>query len=167
MLKKITSILCVLLGIAVIILGVTFDANVSKHDVDEKSFRVSSNTYNLDYASFGGDFYTYIYKGSDTIVDVLNEMNKSTETVVKAENGIYEAAAANIEAVDSLAEIVAKTGKIIILAIGIMIAALGLHSFGAAFTKPSPAVVIPPKAEDEPSVSEQPENNTEESVSQE
>ena len=89
MLKKITSILCVLLGIAVIVLGLTFDTNVSKHDVDEKSFRISSNTYDLDYASFGADFYTYIYRGSDTIVDVLDEMNKSTETIVKAENGIY------------------------------------------------------------------------------
>ncbi|MBR0425905.1 MAG: hypothetical protein IJK01_07290 [Clostridia bacterium] len=166
MLKKITSILCVLLGIAVIVLGLTFDTNVSKHDVDEKSFRISSNTYDLDYASFGADFYTYIYRGSDTIVDVLDEMNKSTETIVKAENGIYEAAAANIEAVDSLAEIVAKAGKTIILAIGIMIAALGLHSFGSAFTKPSPAAVIPSKAEDEPRALEQPENTTEESAPQ-
>ena len=106
MLKKITSIVCILIGIAVIVLGVGIKAGFDDHTVSENHYSYRAETYDLPYAKFGADFYTDIYQGSDYIVDVTNDINKSIETVVNAENGIYEATAANIEATDALIETV-------------------------------------------------------------
>ena len=146
MLKKITSIICVVLGIVAIVIGTTIAAEPANHSVEDNTYRYSATDIDLPYAAFGADFYTDIYEGSDYIVDVLDEINKSMETVVKAENGIYEATAANIEATDDLINTIYKVAGIIVIAIGLMILAYGIGNVGIAFTKiapiPTPAVTV-------------------------
>lgn len=136
MLKKIASVLCAALGVVVIIMGISLNKTPASHVLDETTFRYSASDYDLPYAAFGGDFYTEIYKGSDYIVDILDDMNKSTETVVRAENGIYEAANANIAAVDSLVGAVYKVGSLLVIAVGMGILASGLRACSEQFTLP-------------------------------
>lgn len=148
MLRKITSVICIIIGLVVIILGISFNANLKTHGTDGATVQYSAKNYDLEYASFGGDFYTYIYKGSDTIVDVLDEINKSMETVVNGENAMINTTKANIKATDALAETVEKVGKTVIIAIGLLTLAFGVNSLGKAFTKPIPAAPVALAAED-------------------
>ena len=80
--KKITSILMVVIGLVVIVLGASFQPEATSYDLTEKTFKYAAENYNLQYCAFGGDFYTEIYAASDMIVDVLDDINRSTETVV-------------------------------------------------------------------------------------
>ena len=146
MFKKITSIICTILGIATIVLGTKITAEPADHSVEDDYFRYSATDYDLSSAKFGADFYTYIYRGSDTIVDVLDDINKSTETVVKAENGIYEVTAANIDAIDDLIDTIYIVGRIIVIAIGVMIFAYGIGNLGIAFTKTECFIAPAPSA---------------------
>lgn len=141
MLKKLSSIICFILGIVVIILGTRLVAEPADHSVEDNTFRYSATDYDLPHAAFGADFYTDIYEGSDYIVDVLDDINKSMETVVKAENGIYEATAANIKATDDLIDTIYEVSGMIVIAIGAVIVAYGIANIGIAFSKNVPAVV--------------------------
>ncbi|MBR3564282.1 MAG: hypothetical protein IKN92_05765 [Clostridia bacterium] len=145
MLRKITSIICVLIGVAVLIMGFTFNVDPADHSVLDRSFEYNAKGYDLTGAKFGADFYTYIYNGTDTIVDVLNDINMSMQTVVSGENGVYKALAANIIATDELNDTIKKIGKIIIISIGFAILAFGVVSFGKAFS-----VCVPKKAPEGP-----------------
>ena len=138
MLKKITSILCVVIGLIVLVLGITFNAKLEAHETEGATVRYSAADYDLERALFGADFYTYIYNGSDTIVDVLDDINKSAETIVKGENAIIKATEENIKATDALAQTVEKVGKMMIIAVGLLTLAFGINSLGKAFTKPIP-----------------------------
>ena len=149
MLKKITAILCLVIGIIVVILGVTIDASKPNHAPEDKSFRYTASGYDVSSAAFGADFYTYTYRGIDTAVAALDGIDKSTETVVKAQNGIYQATVANIAAVDSLAANVSKIGKLIVLSIGLMVTAFGLYACGNVFVVASPTVSDMPQSTDE------------------
>lgn len=40
-----------------------------------------ASSYDASSASFGGDFYTYIYDASDTIVDELNDIDSGIESM--------------------------------------------------------------------------------------
>ena len=136
--KKITAIITAVIGIVVIILGATLMGETANHAVDDNSFRYVAENYNADYASFGADFYTYIYDASDTIVDELNDINKAMETVVKAQNSINAAATANVLATDDLIDTVNHVGGMIIIAIGLSILAYAVQKIGVAF---APVVV--------------------------
>ncbi len=154
MLKKIIAILCLLIGIAVIILGASFDSEVYTHYVGiNKTYQYSAPYHRLDSAKFGADFYTYIYDGSVKIVDTLDDINDSIETVVDAENDIFQATAATFYATRALSESVIKAFRTLIIAIGLMILAFGLKEIGSAFTKapqPSFAAQASPVTPDEP-----------------
>ena len=92
--KKTIAILTVIIGVIVMILGFTIQTqNVS--------------SYYIMGASFGADFYTYVYDGIDVIVDELDEINKGIE-------------------------VVASAGKMIVISIGLLIAAMGLKQLAYA-----------------------------------
>ena len=160
MFKKICAILCVVIGIAVIILGASFKGETASFRVSSSRASYTADSYNISYASFGGDFYTYIYRGSDTIVDELNDINHAIETVVKAEAGIQDAVATNVEAVNGLIRTVNKAAGLIVMAIGLGILAFGLNGLGKAFdVKPAegPAARIgEPAPVEEPAPDEKP-----------
>lgn len=143
--RKISAVVTAVIGIAVVILGAGLMNETASHAVDENSFRYTAsdhviNEYNLKSASFGADFYTYMYRSTDTIVDELDEINKGVasvnkamETVVKAQNSINEAVTANVLASDDLIETVNKAGGMIVVAMGLGIFVYGLQLVGAAF----------------------------------
>ena len=97
------------------------------------------------------------------IVDVLDDINKSMETVVKAESGIYQAAAANIEAVDDLAGVTIRVGKAVVIAIGVLILAMGLLGLGNAFPNATP-VLQTPQGEERTGFAQNKPNNEEAAV---
>lgn len=99
--KKINvmSIISMLLGVVIIIMGIT----VMNKEVSIDTY--NAKYYDVDYVKFGGDFYTEIYKASDTIVDELNDINGGVEILS-----------------ESMADIV----NVIYYPTGMMIVALGL-----------------------------------------
>ena len=96
---NVMSIISLLLGVAIIIMGIT----VMNKEVSIDTY--SANYYDADYAVFGADFYTEIYGASDIIVDELNEINGGVEL---------------------LSESMATMASVIYYSIGMMIIALGL-----------------------------------------
>ena len=141
MLKKIISIVIIVIGIAVIILGASL-----KDSVSTKSFSHSASYYDADGASFGGDFYTYIYGATDTIVDELDDINKGISVLADAQSYQIKKAAETTDAIY-------KTASMIVIAIGAAIAASGLGLFAAAFTPVKPIVVpVYHAAQDTPTV---------------
>lgn len=85
--KSIMPFIGILLGIVIVCLGMF----VTKTEVSIESY--TANNYKVDSAMFGADFYTEIYKASDTIVDELNDINGGvavlSESVVEIINAIY------------------------------------------------------------------------------
>ena len=136
-LKKITAIITVLIGIVVIFLGTSVMDPSANHKVSAKTPSYTAGYYNAEYASFGADFYTYIYEASDIIVDELNDINSAMGVLVQAQNAATEAAAEHVEATDDLISTVGKVGGMVIVAIGLAIVANGLQAVGAAFV-PAP-----------------------------
>lgn len=96
---NIMSIISLLLGIVIIIMGIT----VMNKEVSIDTY--SAKHYDADYAEFGGDFYTEIYGASDIIVDELNDINGGVEV---------------------LSESMAAMENVIYYPVGMMIIALGL-----------------------------------------
>ena len=133
-LRKITAILTIVIGIAVIILGSSLGKISANYDVNTPKYSGGSNYYDAEYASFGGDFYTYIYGAADTIVDELYEMNLNLSLITDAQTDIIEAVAVNVEATNDLIKTMGKVGSTIVTAIGLAIIASGLMNLGAAFT---------------------------------
>ena len=131
--RKITAIITAIIGIVVIILGVTIMDKTANHSVDDNTFRYSAGEYDVDYASFGADFYTYMYKSNDVIVDELDDINKALETVVKAQNSINAAVTANVEATDDLIDTVNDVGGMVVISIGLAILAYAVQCIGVAF----------------------------------
>lgn len=167
MFRKITAILTVVIGIGVIALGAFLMMETADHDVADGSFRYTANTYDAsdydaEYASFGGDFYTYIYRSSDIIVDELDEINKGVAavnnsmnnamaTMVRAQNSVNAAVTANVRATDDLIDTVNKVAGMLLIAIGLTVFLWGMQSVGVAFV---PAETVKPK-EDEAVVSDE------------
>lgn len=86
--KSIMPYIALILGIIILGLGIFV---VKKEVVDVESH--TANSYNVDTAIFGADFYTEIYDASDTIVDELNDINNGvailSESVIEIINAIY------------------------------------------------------------------------------
>ena len=85
---NINALISLVLGFVIIFMGISV-----------KNTETSIDTYNAkhfdaDYATFGGDFYTYIYEASDTIVDELSSINGGIESLSESintmANVIYE-----------------------------------------------------------------------------
>lgn len=144
-LRKITAILTAVIGLVVIVLGISLMGQTAGHDVDVDKLSHDAEYYNAEYASFGGDFYTYIYGASDIIVDELYDINSGLGTVVAAQRNVAEAVAVNVEATDSLNATVCKVGGTVVMAIGLAILSCGLLALGAAFVPAAPAPVSEPK----------------------
>ena len=132
-LKKITAVVTAVIAVIVIILGVTVLNAGTTHSVDDSSFRYSATEYDAKGASFGADFYTYVYDASDIIVDELDEINKGMETVVKAQSAINENVATGVDAIDDLIAVVCKAAGMIIISIGLAILAYAVQCIGKAF----------------------------------
>lgn len=85
--KSIMPFIGILLGIVIVCLGLY----VTKTEVSIESH--TANSYKVDSAIFGADFYTEIYEASDTIVDELSEINNGvailSESIVEIINVIY------------------------------------------------------------------------------
>ncbi len=104
--KKTIAIITIIVGVIVMILGLS----IQTHDV---------SSYYITGASFGADFYTYVYDGIDTIVDELDEINKGIEAIASA-------------------------GKMIVISIGLLIAVMGLKQLAYASEEvPVPVTVSP------------------------
>ena len=77
-----------ILGVVIIFMGM----KVMRTSVSVDTFQAKH--YNTDSMTFGADFYTEIYRASDTIVDELSELNSGVETisesVAELANVIYE-----------------------------------------------------------------------------
>lgn len=153
--KKITSILMVVIGLVVIVLGASFQPEATSYDLTEKTFKYAAENYNLQYCAFGGDFYTEIYAASDMIVDVLDDINRSTETVVAVQNAIHNASASSVHALEELNRNIGKTVRFVLIAIGLSIVAAALPQLGSAFAPEgralktaAPAVEVKNGAED-------------------
>lgn len=96
---NVMSIISLLLGVVIIIMGIT----VMNKEVSIDTY--NAKHYDADYAAFGGDFYTEIYGASDIIVDELNDINGGVEV---------------------LSESIAALANVVYYPIGMMIIALGL-----------------------------------------
>lgn len=85
--KSILPIVSFVIGIVIIILG--FMLLMHKSDIEV----YDAESYNIDKATFGADFYTEIYSASDTIVDELNDINGGiaalSESLVSVIAAIY------------------------------------------------------------------------------
>lgn len=69
------AIVSILVGVVILILGI----NLSKEELNVEQYYAKQ--YSVDYAAFGGDFYTEIYGASDTIVDELNSINGGLQSL--------------------------------------------------------------------------------------
>lgn len=82
--RRIAFLLVAAIGIGIIVLGAGVCESADER-VRVESFTFTPDNYNVDYASFGADFYTYIYGASDTIVDELDDVNSGIAAIVKGQ----------------------------------------------------------------------------------
>lgn len=89
------------------------------------------------------------------IVDVLDDINRSTETVVAVQNAIHNASASSVHALEELNRNIGKTVRFVLIAIGLSIVAAALPQLGSAFAPEgralktaAPAVEVKNGAED-------------------
>lgn len=75
---NVLAFVSMILGIVIIFMGYT----VMNKDISIDTY--TAKDYNVDYAAFGGDFYTEIYGASDTIVDELSDINNGIESISKS-----------------------------------------------------------------------------------
>lgn len=103
---NIMSIISLLLGVVIIIMGIT----VMNKEVSIDTY--SAKHYDADYAIFGADFYSEIYGASDIIVDELNDINGGVEV---------------------LSESMAVVANVTYYPVGMLIVALGLGVIAISF----------------------------------
>lgn len=73
--RTIFTSIALVIGLITIIMGY----RVVSHDVEAELHK--SGMYDVGFSVFGGDFYTEIYKASDTIVDELNSINNGMSVI--------------------------------------------------------------------------------------
>ena len=107
---NVMSIISLLLGVVIIIMGIT----VMNKEVSIDTYSTQNNTtnYDADYCAFGADFYTEIYKTSDIIVDELNDVIDGIDDL---KNGV-----------EVISGSMSSIANVIYYPIGMMIVALGL-----------------------------------------
>ena len=104
-----TSI-ALIIGLITIIMGY----KVMSHDVEAELH--NAGMYDVGFNAFGGDFYTEIYKASDTIVDELNSINHGISIVSNSMKSTIKA--------------IYYGSGMVIIAIGLGITAFPLIEFG-------------------------------------
>lgn len=105
--KKLTSIIMAAIALIVIIIGLCLPAKAV----------YKSGYHNVPGASFGADFYTYVYDGIDEMVDELDAINDAQVAQIKAASNT------------------AKACKAIVISIGLMILAMAVKTFPEAEKK--------------------------------
>lgn len=103
---NILAIISLLLGFAIIFMGV----NVKNKSIVLNTY--SAKHYDVDYAKFGADFYTEIYKASDVMVDELDDIN----------SGIAELS----KSMSQMAGLVYYPAGMLIIAVGLGVVAVSL-----------------------------------------
>ena len=119
--NKITAIISLALGIIVVIMGLSMLSPSASTSFSGSSSTYYSGSYDVRGASFGADFYTYMYDASDTIVEELNDISTAAEIITKNQQGIRNGIHSVMDATDSLNNTVSKTGGMIVIAIGLSI----------------------------------------------
>ncbi|MBQ4137160.1 MAG: hypothetical protein IJD67_03520, partial [Clostridia bacterium] len=84
--KVVCLILALLIGVGVIFLGVDL---VLKANSETVSCNLMAG-YDVGSASFGADFYSYMYDASDNIVSELNDIIYGTGKIVTAQNNVIK-----------------------------------------------------------------------------
>lgn len=127
--RRIALLLVAAIGIGIIVMGTGIcESADGKLRVDSYTF--SPGKYNADYASFGGDFYTYIYGASDTIVDELDDVNTGLAAVV---NGQTATNGALKDLAKLLSSLIDGCG-VVVIAIGMAVLAYDIPKLVEAFT---------------------------------
>lgn len=108
--RMIFTSIALIIGMITIIMGY----KVMSHDVETELH--NAGMYDVGFNAFGGDFYTEIYKASDTIVDELNSINHGISIVSNSMKSTIKA--------------IYYGSGIVIIAIGFGIVALSLIEFG-------------------------------------
>ena len=147
MLKKIMSSVAMVIGLAIIIIGVnTYYCGTNGYTLTySPEYVENQNLHKIDYdvrsASFGADFYSYIYDASDTIVSELNDSldayNGINKSIVQLTNRVEDGnrfISLQLGCLDSGLE---RMCGLIIIALGLATFAYSLFSIAVAF-EPSP-----------------------------
>lgn len=88
--KKIIAIVGLVVSIAVIAVGgIMAYGTVEEAEPGSESYTVEDGWYGAQPATFGADFYTYIYEGVTQAVDALNSVYGGIQETVHALDGIY------------------------------------------------------------------------------
>lgn len=88
--KKIIAIVGLVVSIAVIAVGgIMAYGTVEEAETGSESYTVEDGWYGTQPATFGADFYTYIYEGVAQAVDALNSVYDGIQETVHALDGIY------------------------------------------------------------------------------
>ena len=132
-LKKITAIVTAVLGLIAIILGFTLLGEQDTHSTNSQSFVHIAPVSDVPGASFGADFYTYMYDASDVMVSELSDINHAASTIIDAQNAIIKNTASTVRATDALANTISKAGGVITIAIGMAILAYAANCAAVAF----------------------------------
>lgn len=150
-LKKITAIITAILGLIVIVLGLTLLGEQDIHTTSHQSFGHTAIAYDVPGASFGADFYTYMYDASDIMVSELGSINQAASTIIDAQNAIIKNTSSAVQATDNLISTISKASGIITISIGIAILAYALQCAGKAFALPetAPITTSAPSQEEE------------------
>lgn len=153
-LKKITAIVTAVLGLIAIILGFTLLGEQDTHSTNGQSFVHIAPVSDVPGASFGADFYTYMYDASDVMVSELSDINQAASTIIDAQNAIIKNTSSTVRATDSLANTISKAGGIITIAIGMAILAYAANCAAVAFA-PAEVVAQPELPQEEGKTSEE------------
>ena len=152
--KKITSVLCILIGIVVIVIGFhvgkmseTLVAETNAIQSEKSATqRVYSDVfrdtnYDIPGYSFGADFYTEVYNGIDTMVTELSDMVYANKLVLDAQYDTMENLCTALDTTNkninnsifNQSKTTIEIAKYIIICIGLAIISLGLTGAGNAF----------------------------------
>lgn len=141
--KKFIAVLTVLIGVAVIVLGVNLTGKGNAHSVYGDTLRYSAADYSVDSVTFGADYYTYTYKANRVMVEELNDLNQAMEVLVKAGNNVQNAVAVNVRATDDLSKTIYEVGGMIVIAMGLGILVYGGQSLTVAFPGKQKVIAAP------------------------
>ena len=103
---NVLAVAALVLGVVIIIMGM----KVMHTSVSVDTFQAKH--YGADSMTFGADFYTEIYRASDTIVDELSDLSSGVETIS--------------ESVSELANVIYEPVGMLIVSLGIGVIAISL-----------------------------------------
>lgn len=126
--RRIALLLVAAIGIGIIVLGAGVCEGADER-VRVDAFTFTPDNYNVDYASFGADFYTYIYGASDTIVDELDEVNSGISTIVKGQTATNGA----LKDLGKLISSLIRGCGMVVIAIGLAVVAYDIPKLAEAF----------------------------------